>query len=159
MQRYHVVRKMQGGAARYGRSFKGMSPAGSLIVGAIVLVPACQPRRRPSVDASPVVALAAGTGGERVHHLLSARADARFGRHDGAQACLRKLFGIGMVLLGGVAVGIGVARARVRRCRRGRNDVAVTTVRAAARLTPAANPAAQRARPSRCGQRSVISDQ
>lgn len=119
---------------------------------------ACQPRRRPSVDASPVVAIAAGTGGDRVHHLLSARADARFGRHDGAQACLRKLFGIGMVLLGGVAVGIGVARARVRRCRRGRDDVAVTTVRAAARLTLVTNPAAQRSRPSRCGQRSAISD-
>ncbi len=116
---------------------------------------ACQPRRRPSVDASPVVAIAAGTGGDRVRHLLPARADARFGRHDGAQACLRKLFGIGMVLLGGVAVGIGVARARVRRCRRGRDDVAVTTVRAAARLTPASNPATQRARPSRSGQRSV----
>ncbi|WP_322077611.1 hypothetical protein [Burkholderia cepacia] len=79
-----------------------MSPAGSLIVGAIVLVPACQPRRRPSVDASPVVAIAAGTGGDRVRHLLPARADARFGRHDGAQACLRVpiSIGVGMALLG-----------------------------------------------------------
>ncbi|RQT84956.1 hypothetical protein [Burkholderia cepacia] len=38
---------MQGGAARYGRSFKGMSPAGSLIVGAIVLVPASLAADRP----------------------------------------------------------------------------------------------------------------
>ncbi|WP_334006962.1 hypothetical protein [Burkholderia cepacia] len=38
---------MQGGAACYGRSFKGMSPAGSLIVGAIVLVPASLAADRP----------------------------------------------------------------------------------------------------------------
>ncbi len=75
---------------------------------------------------------------------LSARADQHRRRHGAAR---------------GISVGIGVARARVRRCRRGRDDVAVTTVRAAARLTPVTNPAAQQSRPSRCGQRSAISDQ
>lgn len=146
-----------GGAARYGRSFNGMSPAGSLIVGAIVLVPASLAADRswtlhPLSCSLPARAASAfiiyfrlvqtlGSFGRRGAG-LSARADQH--RHGAAR---------------GISVGIGVARARVRRCRRGRDDVAVTTVRAAARLTPVTNPAAQQSQPSRCGQRSAISDQ
>ncbi|WP_208451330.1 hypothetical protein [Burkholderia cepacia] len=89
---------MQGGAARYGRSFKGMSPAGSLIVGAIVLVPASLAVDRPWTLHPSSRSLPARAAIAFIIYFRLVQTLGSVGTT--AQACLRVPIGIGMALLG-----------------------------------------------------------
>ncbi|HEM7888871.1 MULTISPECIES: DMT family transporter [Burkholderia] len=91
---------MQGGAARYGRSFQGMSPAGSLIVGAIVLVPASLAADRPWTLHPSSRSLPARAAIAFVIYFRLVQTLGSVGTT--AQACLRVPIGIGigMALLG-----------------------------------------------------------